>query len=179
MSGFLRDATAEEFVKAVDPSLELVESFRHFFPFNQVYKVRRGDTMYVLKTVYCKGDCDFRLLNFEREALKEVVGIQGITHLVEDYKVVNGNYSAFLKEYADGFRFSLERIPRSYRSNLKSQLEDTVKLLNGKDYFGLDIANRNLIISPDFKKITLIDAFLTSKFPPTNSDLIGVDRLFI
>ena len=177
MNGFLRDARHVEFVKAVDLSLEFVECLKGSPTFDLVYKVKRDDTMYVLKAAK-RIASHFWFLCFERNALREAVDVPGITHLVTDYGRVNGDYSAFLKEYAEGFRFSLDRIPSSYHPDLKSQLTDTIRALNENGYFGLDIVDRNLVVSHDLETITLIDAFYVSRFPSTDMDIEAVNALF-
>ncbi len=176
MSCSLRDATPEEFVKAVDPSLEFVDCLQGSPRFNLVYKVQRGDNFYVLKGI--GGGCGDSYFLFERNSLRENADVQGITHLVTDYGPVAGTHSAFLKEYADGNHFCLSKIPLSSRTLLESQLSDTVRALNRKGYFGLDIAYHNLVVSPDCQGITLIDAFLSRKFLPNDDDLKLVNALF-
>ncbi len=176
MSSSLRDATPEEFVKAVDPSLELVRCFQGSPRSEMVYKVRRDDAIYVLKGIL--NDSWNFFFQFERDALRETADVQGITHLVTDYGTVAGTHSAFLKEYADGYHFCLSRIPLSSRTLLESQLSDTVRALNKKGYFGLDIADRNLVVSTDSQRITLIDAFHVRKYPPDDTDLRLVNALF-
>lgn len=176
MSSSLRDATPEEFVKAVDPSLEFVDCFQGSPRYELVYKVRRDDGIYVLKGI--SNDSLNRFFQFELDALRENADVQGITHLVTDYGPVAGTHSAFLKEYADGNHFCLSKIPLSSRTLLESQLSDTVRALNRKGYFGLDIAYHNLVVSPDCQGITLIDAFLSRKFLPNDDDLKLVNALF-
>ncbi len=68
MSSSLRDATPEEFVKAVDPSLEFVDCLQGSPRFNLVYKVRRGDNFYVLKGIW--GVCGDSYFLFERNSLR-------------------------------------------------------------------------------------------------------------
>ncbi len=177
MSSSLGDATPEEFVKAVDPSLKFVNIFGGSPRFNLVYQVRRGDDFYVLKAAV-KGSSHFKFQTFERDALKECVDVPGITHLVTDYGKVNLDYSAFLKEYVSGLSFYLPTIPHSAHSLLKSELVETVRSLNKKGFFGLDVAPRNLVVSLDFQAITLIDAFYSRKYNELCDDIRFAERLF-
>ncbi len=166
----------KEFLKALDPSLEYVEVLKGSLRYDCVFKVRSGDTFYILKAA-TEASSHYPFLTFERDALKDCADVSGITHLVQDYGVV-GDHSAFLKEYADGFHFSRSRIPSSSRAGLNLQLTAIVKTLHERGYFGLDLQCANLIVSPDFERITIIDPFYDQKCLSSNSDLAEVYLLF-
>lgn len=177
MSSSLQELKPWDFVTAIDSRLEFVEDLDgKRLCYGCTYKVQREGTIYILKAA--RKTNSISCLIFERDALKECSDVPCITHLVQDYGVIGDEYSAFLKEYADGYHFCLSRIPSLSRPSLELQLGDTVRALNEKGYFGLDLVAHNLIVSVDHRRITLIDAFYSSKFPPDDTDIKMVNALF-
>ncbi len=184
MSSSLCYATPEEFVKAVDPSLEFLKRFKGSCSMGDlVCQVRRENIFYVLKA-RARFNPQFSFLSFERYALGKLSDVAGISHLVSDYGVIDRTFLTILKEYATGKVLSpvggidVGDIPLSYRENLWSQLTDTVRALTSKGYFALDIVGRNLVVSPNYQQITLVDAFYNTKDQIADIPLQMIDILF-
>lgn len=145
----------KDIVKIVDPSLEFLEKLK---PSSLVvYKVRSNNNNYVLK-IAKEHSCDI----FEEHILREkkildcAKDTKGVTHLIKYYDNIEGYGCAILKEYFEGK--TLLEINKKIKSNsLRKQLEKTVCDLHSLNIANLDIAPRNIVISPDNKKVKLID----------------------
>lgn len=157
-----------------------------------VYKVKRVNSHYILKFAHLQ-PCDriskLRLKHLKREvkALEIAKDIEGITHLVKNYgEIRNGDVEclAILKEYFEG-RSTYEPITDA---GLQKKLRNTVNALHSLGYVDFDIAEDNIIISPDKSDVRMIDMGYYYKFSSNNNvffkshaarDLKDLENLFI
>lgn len=136
----------------IDSDLEFVEALG--FNLGCVFRVKRNGIDYVLKAMNSRKDLEYHYA--ELSALKRAKNVKGITHLIEDYGKV-GDWWAYLVEYAPGKDLRCVDIRNIKGKGLKKQLAKTIASLHLHGVAHRDLVKRNIIISPDYDKITLID----------------------
>ncbi len=140
-------------VEKIDSDLKYIKNLNA--PEYNVFQVQKDTSIYVLKfSPLDKRRGVNHILN-EKRALKKAKNINGITHLVKDYGIIN-NTIAILKEYADGHNLQYIGAIRDGK-NLKSQIRKIVYELHNLGMSFIDPSETNIIISHDRSKATLID----------------------
>jgi len=152
------DDFERKIIPEIDPALEFRSSFRGT---TSVYEVRKDDSVYVLKMADLLYNNGSQQIQTERRALSIAKDFEGITHLVHDYGDV-GQFTAILKEYEEGEDLRtlslLENIiPKDAVEGLKKQVEEIVRNFHQSGVAILDLGEYNFVVSPDFRKITLVD----------------------
>lgn len=135
-------------ISELDDGLTLVDTFKR-----RVCKVRRDGKDYILKfgAMYRR----------EAEILRAADGVEGMTHLVKDYGLLDyrdGISEAFgiLKEYAPGSILTEATILPGIEDIL-CQMDRTVEELHDRGIANLDLHEENVVLSDDGERLTLID----------------------
>ena len=190
---------ARNAIETIDSSLELIKIFRGS---TLVCKVKKGDSYYILKVAnYQKSintlsqednsisDFKWKINHLEREKrlLNLASGVEGITHLVQEYSYSRGMYRVpILKEFYDGedLRILNKKIGDSITQR---KLEKTIRELHKLKIAGLDIKPSNIVLSPKDDKgvciIDFVDSYLEETLSPSrlrylkSKDLHDLERL--
>ena len=161
LSKDLMSLRPQEGIRIIDPTLRPSQNYGGSV---EVYSVEKEGKLYILK--WAKkgkkgnefsryGENDIRR---EARLLERASGIQGITHLVEDYGTVE-DYVAIRKEYFPGISLGLlKQIGKKieYRGLMK-KLCETVVNLHSRGIVDLEIAPRNVVIGSFQGDIRLIE----------------------
>jgi serine/threonine protein kinase len=156
-------------IGTIDPSLELIK----IFPASTlVCKVKKENSYYILKVAdyqktfseitnkeNTKWSFNWKInhLKKEKEILKRVSQIKGITHLVKEYIDFNGIYmTPILKEYYEG-KTLRELGGKIQDSVLQKNLERTVRSLLQMGIANLDIRRENVVLNSTEKEGCIIE----------------------
>lgn len=136
-------------IHEIDPELKYIKTLKKKFG-AEIFLVKQKRKRYVLKSQTTRDE-----LCSERKGLVRAEGVSGITHLVRNYGEQE-TYDAILKEYFPGKDF-LELHEKISDTNHQRKLEQTVRDFHSLGIASLDIARRNIVLSPDKKEIKIID----------------------
>jgi casein kinase II subunit alpha len=143
----------QELVNKIDPELTFVRSL---YNFGDVYEVEKNNRHFVLKIFDKNNKKDIEHVLTEKKALDLAKDVNGITHLVKDYGLVENKYLPLLKEYIEGENLSYLG-KKSLNNNLKNQLKSVLDDLHAAGIAHLDILEKNIVVSSDFSEIKLVD----------------------
>ena len=151
----------QELVNMIDSELEFKGGFPGFLG-RPVYKVKKDGNFYVIKIFDYLHGWQKEHIQQETAILKKAKNIEGITHLVHDYGLID-QYLAILKEYAPGV--TLQNYGEPINPMLKSQIKKTVKKLHKLRISNMDLHSQNIVIGPNEESAKIIDLGYGNIFP--------------